>query len=110
MGTCELLQHWPGSGDVDRDLGTRHVGIAPQRGSIGGQGFSLVIHFVAGEQRANDLDTLPHHYRWTYFLALFAFADFLHENLGRAKTEKEASIAGGLLHDPRFHGNLNRMA
>ena len=41
--------------------------------------------------------------------ALLAFANLLHEDLGRAQPEQKAAIASGILHHARFHGDLHRM-
>ena len=108
-GARKPLQHRPRCTDVERGLPARRVCIRLECRSESLESFAFVFHFLAGKHGFDDFDALAHHGGGADFPALFAFADFFHENLRRAETKEEPAFSGGLLENAGFHGNLHGM-
>src|SRR5208337_2357444 len=106
--SAQPLHRGSSSRNIYRRNFARRVRVALERRNAGGENFSLIFELVALEHAADDLDAFPHHGSGTDFLT-FPLADFFHEDLRRAETQKE-SVTSEILHDARFHRDFDGMS
>src|SRR5713226_10595104 len=83
------------------------MGVRLERRHLCREYLPLILKSIAFEHTSDDLDTLPHHCRWTNFLA-FSLTNLFHEDLRRAQAQQK-TVSGQILHHARFHRNLHWM-
>src|SRR5258708_24586331 len=106
--TTQPLHRRTSSCNIHRRNLARRMRVGLERRNARSKDFALIFELVALEHAADDLDALAHYSRRSNFLA-FPFADFFHEDLRRAEAQKEA-VTGEILHNARFHRDLDGMS
>src|SRR5271154_739673 len=104
------LQHRPSSANVNRRNTTRRMCVRLQSRNVRIKYLPFIIKLLTAQHATNDFDRFLHRGSWTSSLAGFTFANFLHENLRSAESQKKASGPSNILQNTRFHSNLHGIA